>query len=54
MQKKTLLDYAAFKSFPMFVIACSQRTSHIRNTTVDVTLDIETTVGFPANTAFVK
>lgn len=50
LQHKPLLDYTAFKSFPMFVIDCSKRTSHIKNMTVDVKLDIESTVGFPDNT----
>lgn len=50
VQRKPLLDYTAFKTHPMFVIDCSKRATHIKNMTVDVKLDIESTTGFPANT----
>lgn len=49
MQKKSLFEYAAFKTFPIFEIDCS-KASPPKNMTVDANLHIESTVRFPKNT----
>lgn len=50
-EKHPLLDFKDFKdNAPLFVIDCSRRSESMKSSTVDVKLDIESIVGFPAST----
>ncbi|CAG9812887.1 unnamed protein product [Phaedon cochleariae] len=49
-EKRSLVNFAEFKSRPMFVIDCSRRHLGLKSSTVDIKLDIEATTGFPPDT----
>ncbi|CAG9823888.1 unnamed protein product [Phaedon cochleariae] len=49
-EKRSLVNFAEFKSRPMFVIDCSRRYLGLKSSTVDIKLDIEATTGFPPDT----
>ncbi|CAG9825714.1 unnamed protein product [Phaedon cochleariae] len=49
-EKRSLVNFAEFKSRPMFVIDCSRRYLGLKSSTVDITLEIEATTGFPPDT----
>ncbi|CAG9819990.1 unnamed protein product [Phaedon cochleariae] len=49
-EKRSLVNFAEFKSRPMFVIDCSRRHLGMKSSTVDIKLDIEATTGFPPDT----
>ncbi|CAG9815979.1 unnamed protein product [Phaedon cochleariae] len=49
-EKRSLVNFAEFRSRPMFVIDCSRRYLGLKSSTVDIKLDIEATTSFPPDT----
>lgn len=49
-KKSVVLDYEQFKSRSIFVIDCSRRDETFKNSTIDIKLEIESRIGFPAST----